>query len=343
MRVCLFTEELHAPFDEGYKNFIYSLFREAAARHEVLRLGSGDPSVIDTQIHADKLLLNGNLRKAIRDFRPDVVVYVPAASITPASFVRAKILKSHGRGAGVVMVGLQPRQLKPMLRIIAPDAVYVQSEAGKKALESAGFKAGVIRAGVDADKFKPLGASEKTELRAKYGIDQSAFVVVHVGHINEGRNIRVMADIAALKGVQTVVVGSTSTPQDSSLAEELADNGVVVLRGYIEHIEEVYQLADAYVFPVMQSTSAIELPLSVLEAMACDLPVVTTRFGGLADCFREGEGLFFANDAGELTRKLELARNIGEVRTREKIEPFTWTGVFDQFFSEIEQLICQGM
>jgi len=60
-----------------------------------------------------------------------------------------------------------------------------------------------------------------------------------------------------------------------------------ILTEYLPHVEHLYQASDAYVFPVTSTDNAIEVPLSVLEALACDVPVVSTRFGGLPRLFGE--------------------------------------------------------
>jgi len=344
-RICLYTEQLAPPYDEGYKNFTYHLFRESASRGEVLRMGRGDSEVIDVQVRANRLLLSRSLRRALRDFRPDAVIYVPVSSATAVSLVRAGVLKYYAGNAPVAVIGLQPRRysrlLRPILRAGAPDVIYVQSEAARKGLEVLGLKAAVIHAGVDSERFRPVTPSEKARLREKYGIASEEFVVLHVGHIKERRNLRVLADFASIRGLQVVVVGSTSTLRDSDLASWLVKSGVHILDGYLEHVEEVYQLSDLYVFPVVESVAAIGLPLSVLEAMACNLPVVTTPFGGLSDCFQEGGGLYFVEDSTELVGKVELARRSGEASTRAKVEPFTWRAVAERFFSEIEELTAR--
>lgn len=343
LRFCLYTEELFPPYDEGYKNFTRALFTRTPAEHTVLRLGRGDADVFDQQVEADKLLRNAGLRAAIRGFEPDAVLYLPVASATPASFLRARILKQHAGNAPVMMIGLQPREypalMRPILRAVALDKIYVQAESSRKALEAMGVSAGIVRAGVDSEKFRPVEPDQKYRLRDEYGIARDAFVVLHVGHINERRNLRVLADAASMPGVQSVVVGSTSTPQDADLAQWLRENGVLVLDGYIEQIERLYQLSDLYVFPVTDATGAIEMPLSVLEAMACDMPVVATRFGGLADQFRHGEGMYLAAGSDELLDKVKLARRAaGGASTRAMVLPYTWHAVAEELFSELERL-----
>ncbi len=70
------------------------------------------------------------------------------------------------------------------------------------------------------------------------------------------------------------------------MADELRRAGVLLITHYLPEIVELYQAADAYVFPVPPNPadpSAIDLPLSVLEAAACNLPILATRFGALPD------------------------------------------------------------
>jgi glycosyltransferase involved in cell wall biosynthesis len=205
-------------------------------------------------------------------------------------------------------------------------------------LENAGIKAKVIYAGVDVDRFRPAAPEEKSELRDKYGINQDSHVVLHVGHIQEGRNITALAGVASMPNTHVILVGSSSTSHDDGLKESLTSRGVRVLGGYIESIEEVYQLADVYLFPVTNPNAAIELPLSVLEAMACNLPVVTTKFGGLSDCFEEGGGLYFLDEAEQIPIKIATAGRSDDVRTREKVQSFTWSAVARRLLTEIAGL-----
>ena len=104
--------------------------------------------------------------------------------------------------------------------------------------------------------------------------------------------------------------------------------GLIVVHKYIPSIEEMYQLADWYVFPVLKNDAAIETPLSVLEAMSTNLPVLTTRFGSLPDTFHEDKHFKFVSDPND---NVETLRNgfPDNCKNREKINPFTWEAVAD--------------
>ncbi|MBI2842237.1 MAG: glycosyltransferase family 4 protein [Armatimonadetes bacterium] len=339
-RICLYTEELNPPFDEGMKIFTYNLFREAPnCGNDVIRIGSGEKSVIDVQVRANKLLLSSSLRRAISRFKPDALIYVPIAAATLASFVRARVLKWYAGNVPTAMVGLQfrhyTRMASVLARAVSPDLVYAQSEKFRKELDAMGLPARIVYAGVDERRFCPVAAQEKVGLRAKYGVDPHSKVVLHIGHIKGNRNITALTEAASLPGVQVVLVGSSSTVPDSGLIESLSKKNVLVINGFVENVQELYQLADVYVFPVQNPVGAIEMPLSVLEAMACNLPVVSTRFGGLQDCFCEGEGLRFVSNSEELLPAIQLALDDSNVCTRNKVRSMTWAGVARSLISDI--------
>jgi len=89
----------------------------------------------------------------------------------------------------------------------------------------------------------------------------------------------------------------------------------------MEGMEEVYQQADISVVPTRASEG---LSLSLLESMACGLPVITTPVGGLGDAVIDGyNGLIFDPNHENLTDYIrylaeneDLRRKFGE-RNRE--------------------------
>jgi glycosyltransferase involved in cell wall biosynthesis len=70
------------------------------------------------------------------------------------------------------------------------------------------------------------------------------------------------------------------------------------------------------------------MPLSVLEAAACNLPIVSTRFGALAEVFDDVSGFVFAESSEQVLQAVERIRRDGvEMRTRERALAFSWQNV----------------
>jgi glycosyltransferase involved in cell wall biosynthesis len=104
-----------------------------------------------------------------------------------------------------------------------------------------------------------------------------------------------------------VLFVSSSRPADSGIISKLEASGVRVFRGYYEDIQTFYQLADLYLFPVSSELGAVDLPLSILEALACNLPVVSTPYHGIRDVFRENDAITYFTNGDDV---INLMRNL---------------------------------
>jgi glycosyltransferase involved in cell wall biosynthesis len=124
--------------------------------------------------------------------------------------------------------------------------------------------------------------------------------------------------------VRVLVVSSTTTRRHPDVEAMLRSPSVILMDRYIEHIEEIYRAVDGYIFPTFNATDAIDIPLSVLEAMATNLPVAVTDFGGLPDLFSSGEGLFICSTEEELLEAGRTMLGLGAVATREKVLDLSW-------------------
>jgi glycosyltransferase involved in cell wall biosynthesis len=329
-KVCILSEGLGGTRDEGMRNFVASLSDALGRRVHVdtlsLDTGVGTPG----EIRTNRLLLSGTLKRELASRNPDVILYVPLASSTTGSYIRSWVLRRLCPRAHVVMVALQPRRhgtgSRTLMRWFRPDGLLVQ-HSGPESDHPGFVPTGTLPSGVDTSRFKPLPPKERREVRKSLGFGNSEFVVLHVGHIRRQRNVGVLESLCREIPCRAVLVGSTSTEQDDLLACELERHGVRVIRERVPEIEQIYQASDAYLFPVSSDQAAIEMPLSVLEAMACNLPVLSTRFGALPKHFPEGRGIWYFDNEDEIPDLLGKAMEGSEVFTREQVLPFGWDEV----------------
>ena len=227
---------------------------------------------------------------------------------------------------------MQPRNMTwlagQLVRLLSPDKVLVQHEPSMERLRSLGCDTGLVTSGVDLKTFTPVMESRKQELRAKYGLDQAAFTVLHVGHLTLSRNVQLLKDVRREQEAQVVLVSSGRSYEDKqALGDELKASGVVVMDGYIPDVQELYQLADCYLFPVFSERACIGVPLSILEAMACNVPVVSVRYGRMPDLFPEDECLAYADTPAELLENIGKAKDLHECRNRGKVARYSWDTV----------------
>lgn len=121
------------------------------------------------------------------------------------------------------------------------------------------------------------------------------------------------------------------------LADELGVSGRVSLPGAVEKDDVPLWMAKGDIF--LNTTNTDNTPVSVLEAMACGLPVVSTNAGGLPYLLEDGHDALLVpsgDDRGmaEAVRRLlmdpELAARLS-TNAREKVEGFDWSAVIPQW------------
>lgn len=358
-RVCVLSEDLAGLPDEGVRKFALAIAGGLQKQHSVSVVTTGAQSGSDALLvaPAPRTFLSKQLRTTLAEIDPEILIYVARSSATFMSLIRSRVLKSYCPRSSIVLIGLQSRHhsrvIQPFVRYFSPDHILVQSLASKRYLETLGCSAGLIHSGVDLDTFQPAAPEARTRLRERYGFHVDRPVVLHVGHLKAARGIRVLADLAARDACQVVLIASSSTSQETRLGQELRDAGVTVLTEYLPCIQEIYQAADCYVFPVESTDNAIEVPLSVLEAFGCDLPVVTTRFGGLNRLFGEHShpGIAFIDSPAELADeavrlssahcshlKTAHAHAANPLSTRSLALPHSWEAVVDGLMLQVSMM-----
>jgi glycosyltransferase involved in cell wall biosynthesis len=340
LRIALVAEELRAQPAEGVLCFLDRLLARAQARHEVLALhdrGELPEGMPGRRVDFSKWRTSPQLKAVLHAFTPNAILYAPSASATPNALWRARCLQrdlpSACHGFLALQERPQPAILRPLLRALRPQSMTVLSERIAAPWRALGYEVDVVPAGVDRRRFRPVPSERKRALRAALAFDADAIVALHVGHLRRGRGLSRLAQLAQRPGVHAVVVASPLTPVDASVLSELRRAGVEVRREYVGAIEEFYQASDVYVFPVEQSDSSIEFPLSVLEALACGLPVVTTRFGSLPEHFAPAPGLVYYQGAAEFEPAFTAARNV--LRSQLDLSGFDWEAVADRILNAL--------
>ncbi|HEU4364148.1 MAG TPA: glycosyltransferase family 4 protein [Candidatus Krumholzibacteria bacterium] len=346
--IVIVSEDLVEPWDEGIKKFTVSIGRALAADHAVCvinidrsglaagRVGSGAADSI-RNLPSTRTFVCSLLRREIARARPDAVVYVPSPSSTVASILRSFALRLHARAARVGMVALIPRRhgraLKPMLQGAAPHRIFVPSYASLLHLHELGLAGGVLPIGVDLATYRPVADGEKPALRRKHGVAEREFVYLHVGHLSPKRNLGVLARVARQPGARVIVIGSTSTPEDARLRAELESAGVRVIREFVP-VHEFHRLADAYVFPTVDSEGCVEIPLSVFEALASGVPVLTRPFGGLRDFIAPGDDVRYFDTEDELVAGAAALQG-GPAPAVRDMSAFAWRRVAEQLMTDL--------
>lgn len=324
MRICIVGDYSGCP-DEGFKNIAFNLSKELSNTHKILMLNV-------------KKLHSLSFWRDLREFKPQIIHYIGGRTIK--SFMILRIIAAY-TNAKTIMSAFHPEISsvpKKIIRLFKPGLVLTQDYETEKIFKGLGCKTELLPNGVNTKKFMPISQEAKEKLREKYGIDKEKFVILHVGHIIKVRNLQIFNKIQEGEN-QVIIIGSSHRKMDYKLYESLKKSGCIVWKGYFENIEEFFALSDCYVFPTLKGYS-ISMPLSVLEAMACNLPVITTKFEGLTTFFNEGEGLIFAEREEEIRKSIDnIKKGSAGIKTRDKVLLYSWENIGKKLVRIYEELV----
>lgn len=324
--ICL-VGDFSPVLDEGYKNTAHAIAGWLTSRHhEVLRINV-------------KELFSARSWTILTTGRPRILHIITQP--TPSSLLLLRSLRARWPRVKTVVSALKPDRYLPagtthgwrkvLLSVADPDLVLVQSGRDLELLSPLNRRVAYLPNGVDTERFRPPRSGEKAELRTKYGLMAERPIALHVGHIRAERNLLSLADLPN-SGVDVLVAGSLYMGENTQLLGKLDAAGIRVLAGYQPAVEELYRLADCYVFPVRPGNS-LSMPLSILEAMATDLPIVTTPFSGVVHAFDTVRGVTMVSDAAGIPAAVTAAlTDSRSPETRRAVLPMSW----DTVTSELE-------
>ena len=231
------------------------------------------------------------------------------------------------------------RWIAPLRRAVLRRAsAIIANSASLAQLSTAAdpFPVGVIPNGVDPLAFAPQGAANPAE---------DEFRILFVGRLHSQKNVGMLiesaAALAAEPGPRVVLEIVGDGPERAAL-EKLAERaGAAALlrwRGWLDKgaVLDCYRRTHAFVNPSLYEG----MPNTVLEAMACGVPVVASRIGGNEDLVVEGETgfLFDLGAPQQLTAALQRLRgsralgiDLGARGRQRVIGEFSWPSVAERY------------
>lgn len=277
----------------------------------------------------------------MRKISPDIV-HIVLSPTTPGIMV-SKAVSIINYRAKFILSAVQPSVSGgKLLRLFKPDLTLVQSEASQRTFDSLGYPTQYFINCIDIDRFSPCSQSDRVELRKKYDLPLNSFVLLHLASLTRERNLEIFKDLAKNGNNTVLIIGRENEHSDPELVKELREAGCLVWIKHLDKIEDIYHLSDCYVFPTIEPKACIETPLSVLEAMSCNLPVITTRFGALSRVFNEKDGLSFVNDVNEIPVTIERVKLSNGVKTRAMVLPYSNAEMSRRLIDIYKKVISNG-
>ena len=180
--------------------------------------------------------------------------------------------------------------------------------------------------GVDEAVFRPARPEEKADRRAALGIAKESLLVVYTGRLVTYKGLpgllrvweRVAADVPEARLALVGGGGNDMANCEAELrafcdARRLGDR--VLFTGDVGQVAPWLQAADVFAFPTQNEAFGI----SLIEAMACGLPAVSTDVGGVKDIVEDGVNSLVVPAEDEAALEAALRRLLHEPGLRDRL------------------------
>lgn len=329
LRIAIFTETFLPKIDGIVSILCLMLQRLQEQGHRVLLFGPpGGPSEYAgaeiVGVGGPRLPFYPELRiniprrfvwARIKAFRPDLIHVVNPVFLGPFGLSYARRLKTPTvasfhtdlpRYAQFYGAGFVAPAIWAYLRALhnRADVNLCPSTAVRSELQRQGFRR--VRwwqRGIDTDLFTP--GARRAEMRARLTDGHpDDFLIVNVGRQAPEKGLELLREtISPEPNVRLALIGAG--PSHEHLCQVFAGTPTV-LTGYLrgQELVDAYRAADAFIFPSTTETFG----LVALEAMACRLPVIAARAGGVLDTVIDGYNGFFYDPAQPAQMRAHVRR-----------------------------------
>ncbi len=213
----------------------------------------------------------------------------------------------------------------------------------------------VIPLGVDLERFRPASDDERREARSRLGFAPEERVVLAVGRIEPLKGLDILIRSLALmsdrRGVVIAIIGgddraASEVARLRALAREQGVEDAVRFLGPRPHeaLPDYYHAADIVAVPSFYESFG----LVAVEAMACGVPVVASRVGGLASTVVDGRTGYliawrcpepFAEKIELLLANEELRRALGAAARERVAGAYSWGKVAEAVAGLYQELL----
>jgi UDP-glucose:(heptosyl)LPS alpha-1,3-glucosyltransferase len=168
----------------------------------------------------------------------------------------------------------------------------------------------IVYNGVDIERFSPERCRPLREaMRLRLGLSAKTVLALIVAHNFRLKGVatllRAMCRLqTAGRDVRLAIVGGKHIDSWRTWAARLGLGERVIFAGRVDDPLPYYAAADCYVHPTYYDPCS----LVALEAAACGLPLITSRYNGASEIFRDGHDVLLVDDPAD---DAELAGAMG--------------------------------
>jgi glycosyltransferase involved in cell wall biosynthesis len=304
--ILFITRPLSRPWDEASKNFTKDLVSHIKHFHSFVLTNTHQKDIAGstTQIplyskpvltKSQKLRLL-RLRSLVKRRNISIVHFLFSPTMMNATFFKkiigVKNVKTVQTAATIQFDKYSTTQLK---KILFADRIVTYSNYAAHKLSRLGFSnISVIYPGIDMSTYK-LSQQKPASLMAQFKLNKKDFIVVYPGeYVRLGATDMLVesvkklnSEIPELKLIFACRLKNEADRKKRDAIMAYARNegfeNRIIHTGTLHDMQQLYNIADVVVFPVANMKGKFDVPLAVIEAMACAKPVVISDLEVLSE------------------------------------------------------------
>ena len=300
-KILLVTRPIAPPWDEGSKNFAYYLAKNLPGFEINLMTKGILPNLADNikqhPIYTTSEIYQFNFSQKLRalffQFKTKGQFNINHYFFTPTklnSFLIRNFLASSKTKTVQTVASLRDDLWSPedIKKLMFAGLIITYSDYAKNKLNSLGFKnVKRVYPGIDLEKY--CYQEKNLKLMQEKNISPEDFVINFTGEYVRLGAIDLVVDsfIEISKIIPTAklslavrIKNEKDAQKKEEVMEKIKKNNLLEKVSFFDdgkcYMPEVYNLCDISLFPVQNMHGKFDIPLAVIEAMACEKPVILT-------------------------------------------------------------------
>lgn len=317
-KILLVTRPIAPPWDEASKNFAFYLAKNIS-EFSLSLLTNGIINDLPSSVHQkaiytsndfsyfQKLRLIRNLRKIKNEF--DILHYIFTPTKQNTFLLKHFVGYKKNNSTRVIQTIATLREdlytEKDIRNLMFGDLIITYSDYAKNKLNSLGFNnVKRVYPGIDLEYYFPK--TKNSEAMKQLGISEQDFVVTYPGeYVRLGATDDIVnmviqnAETLREKNIKILFAcrlknDPKAIQKKNEVVKKLKDHDVLGLTIFVDIFPDmaaVYNLSDVIIFPAQNMKGKFDVPLVVVEAMACEKPVIVSNLPVLKEFARENNSV----------------------------------------------------
>lgn len=185
----------------------------------------------------------------------------------------------------------------------------------------------IIPNGVDLNIFHPYSKNKLNQIHNNYGFNNFSPKILFVGRLEKEKNILFLLKVyhkvqTYFKNAIFIIVGDGHEKENLKYYIKINNIKNVILLGKVSQIKlvDIYNLSNLLVIGSKFEAS----PTTIREAIACNIPVVTTDVGDIKKLFQKIEGIKIVSENID-----NFSMTVIDILSKNKT--YNFDGIIDQF------------